>query len=102
TPAMLKYILATQIDSSDQTLNLVSTNLTGTVLHIQDRGAGIAIGAEHRMYDGAFEPDPLRQTGESQDSPAFPVSASYHVNEAYAEFSLPLLASLGMSGAARY
>ena len=102
TPAMLKYILATQIDSSDQTLKLVSANITGTVFHIQDRGAGIAIGAEHRLYDGAFEPDPLRQTGESQDSPAFPVSASYHVNEAYAEFSLPLLASLGMSGAARY
>lgn len=102
TPAMLKYIEAVQIDSSDQKLKLVSANITGTIFHIQDRAAGIAVGAEHRLYDGIFNPDPLRQTGESQDSPAFPVAQSYHVNEAYAEFSLPMLKSLGASAAARY
>jgi len=31
TPAMLSYILAPQIDSSDQTLKLVSANITGTL-----------------------------------------------------------------------
>ena len=102
TPAMLKYIAATQIDSSTQTLKLASANITGTLFHIQDRAAGIAVGAEHRLYDGVFAPDPLRYSGESQDSPAFPVSASYHVNEAYAEFSLPVLKSLGTSAAVRY
>jgi iron complex outermembrane receptor protein len=102
TPAMLKYILATQIDSSTQTLKLVSANITGTLFHIQDRAAAIAVGAEHRLYDGVFAPDPLRSIGESQDSPAFPVAASYHVNEAYTEFSLPLLKSLGASAAVRY
>jgi len=102
TQAMLNYISATQLDSSDQTLKLMSANITGTLFHIQDRAAGVAFGFEHRLYDGIFNPDPLRQTGESQDSPAFPVSSSYHVNEGYAEFSLPLLESLGASGAVRY
>ena len=102
TQAMLNYVEATQIDSSDQKLKLVSANITGTIFHIQDRSAGIAVGAEHRMYDGVFEPDPLRQTGESQDSLAFPVAASYHVNEVYTELSLPLLKSLGASAAVRY
>ena len=102
TQAMLKYILAPQIDSSDQTLKLVSANITGTLFHIEDRDAGIAVGAEHRLYTGVFSPDPQRQTGESQDSLAFPVSASYHVNEVYSEFSLPLLKSLGASAAVRY
>ncbi len=102
TPAMLNYILAPQIDSSVQTLKLVSANITGTIFHIEDRAAGIAVGAEHRLYNGVFEPDPLRQTGESQDSLAFPVSASYHVNEVYTELSLPLLKSLGASAAVRY
>jgi len=88
---MLSYILAPQIDSSDQTLKLVSANITGTLFHIEDRAAGIAVGVEHRLYDGKFNPDPLRQIGESQDSLAFPVSASYHVNELYSEFSFPLL-----------
>jgi iron complex outermembrane recepter protein len=102
TPAMLNYILAPQLDSSDQTLKIVSANITGTLFHIEDRDAGIAVGAEHRLYDGVFAPDPLRQTGESQDSLAFPVSASYHVNEVYSEFSLPILKSLGASAAVRY
>jgi iron complex outermembrane receptor protein len=102
TPAMLKYILAVQNDASDQKLKLVSANITGTIFHIEDRAAGLAIGVEHRHYDGIFTPDPLRQTGESQDSLAFPVSSSYHVDEAYGELSLPLLKSLGASAAVRY
>ncbi len=102
TRQMLNYILATQLDASDQKLKLVSGNITGTVFHIQDRAVGVAVGAEHRLYDGVFSPDPLRQIGESQDSLAFPVSASYHVNEAYAEFSVPVLKSLGASAAVRY
>ena len=102
TPAMLKYIEAVQNDASDQKLKLVSANITGTIFHIEDRAAGLAIGVEHRHYDGIFDPDPLRQTGESQDSLAFPVSSSYHVDEAYAEFSVPLLKSLGASAAVRY
>lgn len=102
TPAMLKYVEATQLDSSEQQLKVISGNITGTIFHIEDRAAGLAIGAEHREYVGIFDPDPLRQSGESQDSLAFPVNQSYHVNEAYAELSLPLLSTLGASGAVRY
>jgi iron complex outermembrane recepter protein len=102
TPAMLKYIEATQLDSSDQGLKVISGNITGHPFSIQDRPVGIAVGAEHRQYIGKFDPDPLRQNGESQDSPAFPVDATYHVNEAYAEVSAPVLATLGASGAVRY
>jgi len=102
TPAMLQYVEATQLDSSDQQLKVISGNITGTIFHIEDRAAGLAIGAEHRVYVGIFDPDPLRQTGESQDSLAFPVNQSYHVDEGYAELSLPLLSTLGASAAVRY
>ena len=102
TPAMLNFILAPQLDSSDQQLKIISGNISGTVFHIEDRDVGVAVGAEHRLYNGVFDPDPLRQDGESQDSLAFPVSASYHVNEVYSEFSVPLLKSLGASAAVRY
>ena len=102
TQAMLKYILAPQLDSSDQKLKLFSGNITGTIFHIDGRPVGIAVGAEYRKYDGVFEPDPLRTTGESQDSLAFPVSQSYHVSEAYAEFAVPLLQTLSASAAVRY
>ena len=102
TPAMLNYILAPQIDSSEQQLKLASFNITGPIFHIQDRAAGLAVGAEYRKYDGIFTPDPLRQDGESQDSFAAPVSQSYHVSEGYVELNLPLLSTLGANGAVRY
>jgi iron complex outermembrane receptor protein len=102
TQQMLNYILAPQLDASEQQLKLISFNITGPIFDIQDRSAGIAVGGEYRKYDGSFSPDPLRQNGESQDSLAFPVSQSYNVKEGYAEFSLPLLRTLGASAAVRY
>ncbi|NUS39429.1 MAG: TonB-dependent receptor [Lysobacter sp.] len=91
TPAMLGYILTDQHDSSKQALDLITANVTGDLWAMGDRHAGFAIGFEHRRYTGDFTPDPLRQTGESQDSFASPISASYHVNEAYAELQVPWL-----------
>ena len=73
----------------------MSANVTGDLFDIGDRAAGFAVGAEHREYEGEFQPDPLRATGESQDSFASPVSADYDVNELYAEVSVPLLETPG-------
>jgi iron complex outermembrane receptor protein len=102
TQEMIDYIRTTQVDSSKQVLTLFSANLTGDLFNIGDRAAGFAVGAEHRKYEGDFLPDPLRQNGESQDSFAAPVSASYDVSELYAEFSFPVLESLDLSAAARW
>jgi len=102
TPEMINFIRTTQIDSSEQTLQLASANLTGDLFNIGDRTAGFAVGVEHRKYTGDFQPDPLRQTGLSQDSFAAPVSADYDVNEVYFEASLPLLETLDVSAALRW
>jgi len=102
TQPMIDYIRTTQIDSSSQTLQLASANLTGNLFNIGDRPAGFAVGAEHRKYKGEFRPDPLRQTGESQDSFASPVAADYDVDELYAEFRFPLLDTLDLSAAVRW
>ena len=81
---------------------LAAANLSGDMFDIGDRAAGFAVGIEHREYGGDFDPDPLRQTGESQDSFAAPVSENYTVDEVYAEFRFPLLESLDLSAAVRY
>ena len=91
TQDQIDYIRTRQIDSSKQVLDLFQANLTGDMFNIGDRVAGFAAGVEHRRYRGDFNPDPLRQSGESQDSFAAPVSASYDVDEVYTEFSFPLL-----------
>jgi iron complex outermembrane receptor protein len=102
TQAMIDYIRTRQIDTSKQVLDLYSANVSGDLFAIGDRSAGFAAGVEHRRYKGEFNPDPLRQSGESQDSFAAPVSASYDVSEIYGEFNFPVLASLDLSAALRY
>ncbi|HEY0502104.1 MAG TPA: TonB-dependent receptor [Lysobacter sp.] len=102
TQEMIDYIRTRQIDSSKQVLDLYSANVTGDMFDIGDRTAGFAAGVEHRRYRGDFNPDPLRQSGESQDSFASPVSASYDVDEIYTEFSFPVLSTLDLSAAIRY
>jgi len=102
TAQQLSFIGATQHDTSTQDLKVVSANITGNPFSIQDRPVGIAVGGEHRQYIGKFNPDPLRTLGLSQDSFASPVDATYHVNEAYAEVSAPVLPTLGASAAVRF
>ncbi len=102
TQAMIDWIRTTQIDSSEQILDIFSANITGDLFNIGDRTAGFAAGVEHRRYKGEFNPDPLRQTGESQDSFAAPVSASYNVSEIYAELNAPVAETLDLSAALRY
>jgi iron complex outermembrane recepter protein len=102
TTDMINYIRTRQIDSSTQKLDLVQANISGDMFDIGGRAAGFAAGLEHRRYQGEFNPDPLRQTGESQDSLAFPVSADYDVDELYAEFNFPVLETLDISAAIRY
>lgn len=102
TQQMIDWIRTTQIDSSEQILDIFSANLTGDLFSVGDRTAGFAAGVEHRRYKGELNPDPLRQTGESQDSFASPVSASYNVSEIYAELNVPLAETFDVSGALRY
>ncbi len=102
TQDMIDYIRTTQIDSSKQTLDLAAANVTGDLFAIGERSAAFAAGVEYRKYRGEFNPDPLRQSGESQDSFAAPVDESYDVSEIYSEFNFPVLASLDLTAAIRY
>ena len=102
TQAMINWIRAPQKDSSKQTLQIWSANATGDLFDAWGGPVGFATGVEHREYHGEFNPDPLRQTGESQDSFAAPVSAGYDVDEVYAEFNVPLHTTFDVNAAVRY
>ncbi len=102
TPAMLNYISTPQHDASKQVLDLFNANMTGDLWSMGDGHAGFALGYEHRRYQGSFNPDPLRQTGESQDSFAAPVSASYSVNEGYGEMHVPWVKTFSTDFAVRF
>ena len=102
TQEMIDYIRTTQNDASTQVLDVFGANLIGSLFELGGGDAGFAAGVEHRRYEGDFRPDPLRQTGESQDSFAAPVSSSYDVSEVYAELGLPFADSFNASLALRY
>ncbi len=103
TAAMLNYVTTTQHDSSKQVFDLLNANLTGDLWAMGDnRYAGFAVGYEHRRYEGSFNPDPLRSTGESQDSFAIPIKADYSVDEGYAELQVPWLQTFSSDFAVRY
>ena len=102
TQAMIDWIITDQRDASVQQLDSFSFNITGDLFAIGDRNAGFAAGVEYRKYKGDFDPDPLRQTGESQDSFASPVSASYNVKEVYGEFNFPIAATFDLTAALRW
>jgi iron complex outermembrane receptor protein len=102
TRQMIDWIVTDQRDASTQVLDIFSFNVTGDLFSIGDRTAGFAAGAEYRRYKGDFDPDPLRQTGESQDSFAAAISATYDVTELYGEFNFPVHATLDLTGALRW
>jgi iron complex outermembrane receptor protein len=102
TAEMINWIRATQIDSSEQKLDIASFNLTGDLFNIiSSRAVAFAAGAEYRRYQGSFTPDPLRQSGDSQDSQAAAVAASYNVREVYGEIDMPVFETLALSAAGR-
>ena len=99
---MLKFVEATQLDSSDQKLKLFSANITGTLFHIQDRAAGIAVGAEYRKYDGIFTPDPLRQDRRVAGLAGLPGQPELPRQRGVHRAQPAAACLLGMSGAVRY
>ncbi len=108
TQDMLDFVRITTKDSSKQSLEVVSANLTGDLFELPAGPLSFATGYEHREYGGSFSPDQARIVGESQDSAATATKGSYDVDEFYGEFSVPVLSdvalakSLDLSLALRY
>jgi len=108
TPAMLAFIQPVVRDRSENTLSLVTANVSGELFDLWAGPLAFAAGAEHRRYEGFYQPDPLTVAGFYNGVPSLPTSGEYDVSEVYTEFNLPLLADsvfakrLDLSLAGRY
>ena len=91
TPAMLSFIAFTEQDVSQQELRDLSANLTGDLIDLPAGPLSFAVGLEHRVTEGFFQPDPIVAAGLSSDIPAQPASGSITVKEAYGELRIPLI-----------
>jgi len=97
TPAMLNYILFNEHDTSHQSIELATANLSGNLARLWAGDLDLAVGYEHRRYAGSYQPDQIIVQGDSNGVPSAPTAGSYTVNEYYAELAVPLLAKLPLA-----
>jgi iron complex outermembrane receptor protein len=108
TPEMLAFIQPIVRDESENTLSLVSANITGDLVEMWAGPLSFAAGYEYRKYEGSYTPDAITIAGEYNGVPSGATSGEYDVNEAYVEFGVPLMKdtwfgkSLDLSVAGRY
>ncbi|MCD9097215.1 TonB-dependent receptor [Luteimonas fraxinea] len=108
TPQMLAFIQPIVRDESSNTLTLASANVTGDLFEMWAGPLAFAAGVEYRKYEGSYTPDPITVAGEYNGVPSGITRGDYDVNEAYAEFSVPLMRdtvfgeTLDLSIAGRY
>jgi outer membrane receptor protein involved in Fe transport len=73
----------------------VQANVSQELFKIaSERSVGLAAGYEYRAEYGGFVPDPMGAAGLSADYNAQPTQGRFHVNEGYAELSLPLVSKM--------
>ena len=58
---------------------------------------GLALGYEFRRLYGAFIPDPISVAGESTGNFSLATRGGYHVNEGYAELSIPVFRNVALA-----
>ncbi len=97
TPAMLGYILFNEHDTSHQSLEVATANLSGSLAKLWAGDLDLAVGYEHRRYAGSYAPDQIIVQGDSNGVPSAPTAGSYTVNEYFAELAVPLLANLPLA-----
>jgi iron complex outermembrane receptor protein len=94
TPQQLAYIMYNDRASFDTTTHDFTANITANIAPLPAGDLSFAAGYEYRRLEGSFSPDSLTQAGFSSGNQASPTSGAYDVNEAYLEFSAPLLKDL--------
>jgi iron complex outermembrane recepter protein len=108
TQEMIDYIRPILTDRSANNLSMFTLNLTGDLVELPAAPLSFAVGYEHRKQDGFYRPDALTVAGEGNGVPSLPTSGAFHVDEAYLELNIPLLADapfvqrLDLSAATRY
>ncbi len=89
-----QFLFQAEHATGETATKLASANLTGSIMELPAGELGFAAGIERRMEIGEFIPDALAVTGNSTNLSSLPTEGRYALNEAYAEFNVPLLADV--------
>ena len=95
TPAGVHYAEFNEFSHSLFQLRDLNAGITNDHLyHLPYGDLGLAIGMEHRGEQGAYNPDPLVQSGVTLENAQNPTSGGFNATEVYGELHIPLLANL--------
>ncbi len=94
TQTMLDYVDVDITNRKRGVSDALDLHLTGTLAELTAGPLGFATGLERRLERGSLEPDPLVASNRANGTGVNrgPTKGAYSVNEAYAEFDIPLLA----------
>ncbi|PZQ61495.1 MAG: TonB-dependent receptor [Phenylobacterium zucineum] len=102
SPAVLKYIMATTLDTGGNETTNLSFDTTGSLFDLPAGTVQIAAGATYRKDKGWRNPDNLIVLGIANSNQQSPVKGSIEAVEGYAELSVPLLKDLPLVEALRF
>nr|WP_010133657.1 TonB-dependent receptor [Microbulbifer agarilyticus] len=96
TQEMLQYISGNYVSITEggNDMAAVQFNMSGGLMDLPAGELGMAFGVEHRAVSGFSQPDSLQLLGTSTAGSSLATEGSYHLNEAFVEFAVPLLAGL--------
>lgn len=96
TAEALNYVNALEQSTYSNTSKSLSANITGGLFDMPLNAGefSFAAGVEHRQESGYDHPDLMARSGLTTDLAANPTDSRYQLNEAYAEFNIPVLRDL--------
>ncbi len=104
TPEMLQYISGNYVSMTlgGNDTKIAQFNLSGPLFELPAGELGAAFGVEKRWVTGFSQPDSLQLLGVSTAGSSLATAGGYDVQEAYAEFAIPIFENLEASLATRY
>ncbi len=94
SPAEIAYLTFDDQERTEYEMTHAAATISGEIAELPAGSIGVAAGLEYRREQGGVDTSGVVQAGDSGGNFAEPTSGSYHVSEAYAELSVPLLADV--------
>ena len=92
--ALMNFLYQPEVAYGETKTQVFSANMSTTLFTLPAGDIGFAFGVERREESGKFNPDPMAVAGVTTNLSSGPTKGEYSVNEAYAEFEIPLLADM--------
>ena len=102
TQEMVDYVSFDSVARSGLTMKDYAFNAGGDLFEMPAGMVGMAVGIERREETGFDSPDPLTVTGESSGNQRDATAGGFRLDEAYVEFSIPVLEMLTLTPAMRF